>query len=184
MTWAKVYGAGSSSVSAFRWLAWGALANALYVVGDYTGNATFDSFTLTSQGGSDIMVLRLTSGGTVDAAVTYGGADNDYGSTVAVDSTGSVVAGGSFTSASIAFGSYTVYNQGGDADIWLVKLSSSLSVEPLWATSYGGPGTTGVGDLAVGIDNTGTHTRPLALRRPALDFEAVVLCSHPNSSGR
>ncbi|HLG33523.1 MAG TPA: SBBP repeat-containing protein [Bacteroidia bacterium] len=71
-------------------------------------------------------------------ARSAGGSDNDYGNSVAADGNGNVYVTGFFESASITFGSTTLFNAGpsGTPDVFLAKYDSSGNI--IWAKSAGG----------------------------------------------
>lgn len=89
--------------------------------GDVTSNA----------GERDVWIVKLTNNGAIQWQKTIGGADNDYAFSLQSTPDGGYVAAG-----------YTYSNNGdvsnnhGDADAWIVKLSSGGAIE--WQKSLGG----------------------------------------------
>jgi hypothetical protein len=63
-----------------------------YVVGNFDGTADFGATTLTSAGGVDAFVTKLSSGGDFQWAKRWGGAYQDSGQGVGVDGSGNVCA--------------------------------------------------------------------------------------------
>ncbi len=68
----------------------------IYITGYFTGTATFGSTTLTSFGGQDILIAKLSSSGSWLWAVKAGGTSIDYGTSIAVDSSGTSYVTGVF----------------------------------------------------------------------------------------
>ena len=84
---------------------------------------------------TDIFVAKFDVTGNCLWAKSLGGADDDYGSAIAVDDAGNVYVTGYFQSPSITFGSQTINNAGYD-DIFLLKLNASGTAQ--WIISFGG----------------------------------------------
>lgn len=63
-------------------------AGAAHVAGWFTGSATFSGRSLTSAGGTDVLVAKYSSGGTLAWAQTAGGTRSDVGKSIAVDTNG------------------------------------------------------------------------------------------------
>ncbi len=86
------------------------------------------------------------------SAQNAGGTDGDWSYSVKTDANGNVYVAGSFKSATISFGTFTLNNTiAGSNDLFLVKYDNNQNV--LWAVSYGGNGS----DVAssVDVDETG-----------------------------
>lgn len=107
-----------------------------YVVGSFTGSATFGAFTLASEGGSDVFVVKSDRNGDVAWARRAGGALNDAGAGVAVDRMGNVNITGRF-SGSASFGPVTL-SSSGTSDAFVATLDRDGNM--LWARQLGGPG--------------------------------------------
>ncbi len=73
---------------------------------------TFGSHTLINSGSDDIFLVRYDAGGNAIWADAIGGAQSDYGFSVAIDNSGDAVVAGSFLSPEITFGSDTLWKQG------------------------------------------------------------------------
>jgi len=114
------------------------------VVGEFTGQVTLGSTTLTSTGGWDAFVARVMPSGTVAWAIPGGsqtGDDGAYG--VSALPTGGVVVTGLFTGTMTLGG--RVLTSAGDKDAWVAKVTAGGAVT--WATSAGGEGV----DWGMGI---------------------------------
>lgn len=105
-----------------------------YVTGYYSGSAAFASTTLTSSGNADIFVAKLGPQGTWLWAVSAGGASDDHGYAIALDSESNLYITGDFWG-SAAFGATTLTSNG-SIDVFAAKLDSSGNW--LWARNAGG----------------------------------------------
>ena len=108
-----------------------------YIAGGYfySDEIQVGEYTLTNSGGRDGMIIKYSSTGEVEWAISVGGDDYDYIYSVAETSDGGVIAGGYFQSRSIQVGDYTLTNSG-SYDGMLIKYSREGEVE--WARSVGG----------------------------------------------
>ncbi|MDY0326035.1 MAG: SBBP repeat-containing protein [Candidatus Cloacimonadaceae bacterium] len=146
--WAKK--AGGVSTDRSYAIAVDSAAN-IYLTGDFYNNAgsssTFGTTTLTSSGGRDIFVAKLSSDGNWLWAKSAGGIGVDCGYGIAVDSSSQVYLTGCFgylAGANASFGSSTLTGSG-DYDIFVAKLDSEGNW--LWAEKAGGTNA----DYASGI---------------------------------
>jgi len=98
-----------------------------YLTGIFRGNAGFGPYTLTSSGDYDIFVAKLDTYGNWLWAVRAGGAYEDHGIGIAMDSAGNCYLAGYFYG-SASFGPYTLTSSGG-TDIFVAKLSPGTPVE-------------------------------------------------------
>ena len=131
--WAK--GAGSNNDNNGRIVTTDASGN-VYVTGVFTSpTITFDTTTLTNAGSADMFIAKYDAAGTVLWAKRAGGADSDYGYSVATDASGNVFVTGSFLSSTITFGTTTLTNAGSD-DIFIAKYDSTGTM--IWAKRAGG----------------------------------------------
>lgn len=73
----------------------------IYVAGNFSGDFSLGQWNLSSQGGSDIVVARLSSDGKPKWVVRGGGAQSDEVSHITVDAKGYVYIMGSFTGATV-----------------------------------------------------------------------------------
>jgi hypothetical protein len=89
----------------------------VYLTGGFaqtlTINSTSGTTSLTSQGGTDALVLKLDTNGKFVSDADLGGTNNDYGNSIAWDpSTGNVYAVGSYEGTA-SFGPFTLTTAGG-----------------------------------------------------------------------
>ena len=105
-----------------------------YVTGKFHETATFGSTNLTSSGGEDIFIAKLSSSGSWQWAVNAGGPSYDAGYAIAIDSDSNAYVTGRFAGI-VSFGNTSL--TGGDVtDIFIAKLSSSGYWQ--WAVKAGG----------------------------------------------
>lgn len=127
----------------------------VYVTGSYgAAGAAFGTTALTSYGGLDMFVARLTDAGT-SASFGWvrhaGGATNDVGRSVAVLGT-SVYVGGFYylpnTTATATFGAFSLSSQG-DVDGYVTKLTDTgATTDFVWALPLQGTRTDAVNSIA------------------------------------
>jgi Beta-propeller repeat len=106
----------------------------VYVTGSYRGTATFGNTTSASAGSDDIFVAKYNSSGSLQWVQSAGGANGDYGRSIAVDAAGNVYVSGAY-SGTATFGSVSI-TSAGNIDIFVAKYNSSGSVQ--WVQSAGG----------------------------------------------
>jgi hypothetical protein len=133
VTWARRFGGASSDSG--RSVAVDSSGNA-YVTGDFSSSSMIMGSTLSTAGSSDVFVAKLSSTGGVSWASRFGGASDDYGYGVAVDSSGNAYVTGRFKSSSMTMGAYTLTNTG-DSNVFVAKLSSNQGAVT-WASRFGG----------------------------------------------
>ena len=104
------------------------------VTGSFVGSATFGGTTLTSSGGDDIVVARLTPAGQVAWARKAGGQGDDRGLAIASRADGSVVVTGRFAGTA-TFGDTTL-SSGGFENVFVTRLDATGTVA--WARRAGG----------------------------------------------
>lgn len=114
----------------------------IYVAGSFTGTYDFDPgigvVNLTANGGDDIVVQKLNTGGQLLWAKSIGSTGNDKAGDIRVDTMGNLYLSGSFKSSMDAdpgAGSMVLNSHGSD-DIFLVKWNANASLQ--YATSFGG----------------------------------------------
>ncbi len=118
----------------------------VFTTGTFRFDADFDAgadtFSLTSQGGSDVFVQKLDATGNFVWAVSMGGTSFEIVHSIFVDNAGFVYLTGSFTGEAdfnpAPADTFNLTSAGID-DIFVVKLSPSGSF--IWAKSMGGPST-------------------------------------------
>lgn len=135
-----------------------------YTTGSYSGTADFDPgagvFTLTAAGAGDAFITKLDSAGNLIWAKSVGGADNDGGTSVAVDPSGNVYLTGLFWGTADFDPGPGTYNltSVGSYDLYILKLDPSGGF--LWAASFGGTdgdyGNAVTPDPSGGVYITGT----------------------------
>lgn len=148
LLWANYYGGYSDDKA--RSIAIDPTGN-IYITGEYMSTATFGSFTLTSNGGSeDIFVAKLDGSGNCLWAKSAGGSDHDGGKGIKADATGAYVAGYFYGAGT--FGSTTLNAPNGFADMFVAKYDASNG-NVSWVKQAGG----NYDDVAWGIaiDNAG-----------------------------
>lgn len=95
----------------------------VYITGYFQGTVDFGNGDITASGGSDIFVLKLDSSGAFQWVYTAGGAGNDNGKGIAVDTDGNILLTGIF-SQTVDFGGGTVSSEG-EFDFFVLKLNSA-----------------------------------------------------------
>ena len=121
------------------------------VTGNFTGAISFGVANLTSAGSWDVFVAKYTfTGAMVNAwANRYGSTGDDIGWSVAVDSFGQIIVGGSY-SGTVSFGGPN-FVSAGSSDIFMLKLISTGAHQ--WSKSFGPTGADNC--FGVTVDATG-----------------------------
>ncbi|MDO7850053.1 hypothetical protein [Hymenobacter convexus] len=143
-TWTQAVGAGGSGSDSADALALDGAGNAV-VGGVFFGTTAFGATTLTSAGGVDVFVARLTPAGTWAQATRAGAAGDDGVSALAVDATNNATVVG-FFAGNVGFGpSVLTSTQLGDV------FAATLSPAGTWtqAVRGGGPGDDQVAAVAL-----------------------------------
>ena len=125
----------------------------IYVTGIFRNTATFNrhplgqtAVTATSQGGSDMFVVKLNSSCELQWVYTAGGSENEFGYGIDVDRFDNVYATGVFKS-TVDFGGGNVTASGDDFDAFTLKLNSSGVFQ--WVRTFGdNPGDESANDVA------------------------------------
>jgi hypothetical protein len=133
--------------------------SSVYVTGSSSGSlASFGPITITSAGGSDLFVAKLTDAGSTGSftwAQQAGGAgnlDSDQGNALAVSGSNVYVAG-SFSGTSASFGPLTL-TSAGQYDVFVTKLTDAGSTGSfVWAQRAGGVGMDDANALVVSGSN-------------------------------
>jgi molybdopterin-binding protein len=105
-----------------------------YVTGYFEGTATFDSYSLTSSGYSDIFVAKMDTDGNWLWASQAGGNSDDEGYGITVDDSGNSYVTGYFEGTA-TFGAYSLTSSG-YSDIFVAKMDAGGNW--LWAFQAGG----------------------------------------------
>jgi len=116
----------------------------IYATGRYSGTTDFDfgtgTFNLTSNGGYDIYLLKMTNDGDFVWAKSMGGSGYDEGFSLSVSSTDDVYVTGFFVNTVDFDPSAATFNltaTGSNDDIFVSKFDSNGNF--IWASSMGGP---------------------------------------------
>ena len=129
-------------------------AGNVYVVGDYYGTATFGNSTLTSKGGHDLYVARLTAGGAYTWIKSAGGAKTDRAQAAAATADGQLLVTG-YVGGEASFGAAKIVPSGaGHHDLFVARYAPDGAVT--WARSAGGLGTDY--GLNIAVDPKGDST--------------------------
>lgn len=101
----------------------------IYTTGAFRDTVDFDPgpgiYNLVSNGTEDVFITKLDPSGNFIWAKQAGGTTQDFGTSIAISSSGNVYLGGNFNSPSISFGSITLQNtenSGNTQDMFLARL--------------------------------------------------------------
>ncbi|HBI16279.1 MAG TPA: hypothetical protein DDY20_12360 [Desulfobulbaceae bacterium] len=147
--WAKATSPGSSDICLDA-------SGNVYTTGCFNGTVDFDAgadtFFLTSAGGGDIFISKLDSNGDFIWAKALGGATNDCGYDITVDTSGNVYTSGIFQeSEAFVPGAWT--NLGIHWDIFVSKLDNAGNV--VWFKVVSGMGSTDLYPGGISVDTSG-----------------------------
>jgi uncharacterized delta-60 repeat protein len=93
---------------------------------DSSGNVYVTGYTSSQgSGGNDVLIAKYNNSGTIQWQRTLGGIDSDYGTSIAVDSSGNVYIGG-----------YTRSQSAGGFDVLITKYNTSGTIQ--WQRTLGG----------------------------------------------
>jgi hypothetical protein len=169
LVWAQQFG-GDANEGSDRELAVDGAGN-VYVVGSFTGSATFGSTTLTSAGMSDAFMTKLDASGNFIWAMKMGGANDDRGNGVAVDSSGNALIIADMSSTAGGSGARDVLIRKLDPNgntIWSTTIGASSSIP-----AKGKPTPTGsAGGTNITVDSTG-HVFATGYMNGTVDFNAA-----------
>lgn len=118
----------------------------VYAVGEFSAVMVVDGITYTSNGGTDVFVVKMDDAGNVVWLVQAGGSAIDRGGKVAIDGAGHVVVTGQFLGAADLFGS-AFTSVANSIDFFLAQLSTADGSSQ-WVRTGGGAS---FGDLASGV---------------------------------
>ena len=177
--WTDAVKAGGTSDEEAYDISLDASGNAL-IVGSFMGTASFGNHTLTSAGGKDVYVAKLSPTGQWLWATSVGGSSTDEGVGIAIDSSGDAFVTGHFSSASISFGSTSLTNsQGsGDYDAFTAKINSNGTW--LWADKIGFTGSDYGTD--VDVDASGNAYFTGHFRSTSLNINGTSLANTGSNS--
>jgi hypothetical protein len=122
------------------------------MTGQFQNTAAFGSVSLTSAGGFDAFVTKVSSSGVVSWAKGFGSTGTDSGATVAVDSTGAVTVAGQFSN-TVTFGTSATLTSAGGTDVFVLHLDGSGNFG--WVKGYGGSGNDTATSVALVSDGSG-----------------------------
>jgi hypothetical protein len=114
--WVKTYGSTGSDIG------WGVATDGsgnVTITGEYSGAVTFPNGTMPCVGGSDIMIVSLSSSGGFRWAKTFGSSVDDYGHGVAAEPNGQLTVTGKFSN-TVDFGQGPL--TAGGQDVMLLRL--------------------------------------------------------------
>ncbi|MBW6513259.1 MAG: hypothetical protein K0B87_00665 [Candidatus Syntrophosphaera sp.] len=117
------------------------------VAGSFSGSVDFGGHLLTSAGGDDIFVIKLTPAGVVEWARRAGGEGNDQAISLAIDSTDAVYVTGAFRETA-DFGPLNL-SSAGVSDIFVTKLGSAGA----WLGAMRAGGTEGDVGLSIAVES-------------------------------
>ncbi|KAA9325025.1 SBBP repeat-containing protein [Adhaeribacter soli] len=120
-----------------------------YVTGNFNSTGTFGSYSLTSSGSTDIVVLKLDAAGNVLWAQKAGGSGSDNGRGIAIDGSGNIFITGQFQG-SATFGGTTLTSTG-NLDVFVAKLDAAGNF--LWVRGGGSSGNDA--GFSIAVDATG-----------------------------
>lgn len=160
----------------------------VYISGSHATAAYFGAITLPNAVGqpgstwySDAFVAKLDAAGNWLWATHGGGSDDDYGTDLAIDATGTIVLVGGFNSPTATFGAVQLTKAsavGFTPDIFVARLNASGAW--LSATAVGGTGYEEVGSVA--LDAAGNAYVCGSFGSPSIAFGGIVLTNaNPNS---
>ncbi|OGX82965.1 hypothetical protein BEN48_04175 [Hymenobacter glacialis] len=150
------------------------IGNSVYTTGDFSGpQANFGTARLSSAGGQDLYVAKLTDkGASADFAWTQqaGGPGDDYSQAVAVSGANVYVAGSS-NSATTAFGGVTL-TTAGLSDVVVAKLADAgATASFVWAQQAGGVRN----DRAVAVEVSGPNVYVAGTFESTASFGSIAL---------
>lgn len=133
--WLWASRAGSTGFDGAQAIATDAAGNS-YVVGEFSGTASFGPHRLTSKGGTDAFVAKLDSNGNWLWARSGGGPATEHGWAVGIDGSGNCQVAGSFEGTA-DFNGAKLYSNGG-ADVFVLRLNTNGDWQG--QRGYGGTG--------------------------------------------
>lgn len=146
VTWAYNYGSSGDDYGNDITLDAG---SSIYATGSFNGSASFGAYNVSSTSAADMFVVKMNASGVAQWAKSGGGAGDDTGNKIAVNTATDVVVSGTIRS-SATFGGIGVGNLGLN-DIFVTKLSPAGVFR--WAISGGGAGN----DFGKAVAANSTH---------------------------
>jgi hypothetical protein len=119
----------------------------IYWTGDFGGNITFGSTTLSQSGGGDIYVAKYNASGSALWAMKAGGTNYETGQSIVLSApSNELLVAGYYQSPSVAFGPTTLTNSNVDGFVSRIGLTCSIIPLPVELVSF-----TGKDDEAVNV---------------------------------
>jgi hypothetical protein len=119
------------------------------LLGSFEETTDLGGGTLTSAGGADVYLAKLTGVGATVFSKRFGNASSQQGLAVTFDKLGNIYIAGAFQG-SMDLGGGTLTSAGGD-DVYIAKLDATG--KHIWSKRYGGPGSEEA--LFLGVDELG-----------------------------
>lgn len=107
----------------------------IFLSATFTGMSNFGGLTLSSKGGSDVVLAKYSTNGTHLWSSRYGDTGTDASGAIATDSSGNVISVGSFQG-TVNFGGSDLMSMGAPSDVFFAKYSPSGS--HIWSKRLGG----------------------------------------------
>jgi hypothetical protein len=144
----------------------------VYITGYfYSSTIDFGGGALTNAGYyNDIFLAKFDSNGYYKWSMRFGGSNNDWGTSVSVDSSGNVYITGGFKSSSINFGGGALTNVG-SIDTFIVKFDSNGNHK--WSKSFGG--SSDDEGNSVFVDSSGNVNMTGYFKSSSIDFGGGAL---------
>jgi gliding motility-associated-like protein len=152
-----------------------------YVVGGFSGSATFGGTLLTAQAASDVVLVKYDPQGNVlwaRAGGTLPGSQLSW-SSVAIDAAGNAYVTGSLGGSANLGGSAGALTSAGTANLFVAKYSSQGN--PIWARQGGGSKGGGSYGAALGLDAAGNIYLAGSFGISAVFGSTTVLAPSPNT---
>lgn len=161
------------------------LGNVL-VAGSFQSNTlVLGTTTLANMGSSDIVLAKYNFSGDILWAKSFGGSKSDQAGSVSCDDSGNVVVTGSFSSTTITFGTTTLTNNVGRANIFIAKYDPSGNI--LWAKSadkFYGNSISEVGGSSISFDPLGNIAVTGSFSCDSITFGTTTLTLPLGSGGQ
>ena len=104
-------------------------ADNVYVAGNFSSySASFGSYSITNYGSNNVFLAKYDSTGIVQWAQSYGGTGSDFGSDIAISSSGDIYITGFFGSSLVIVGNTNVINTTSGSSVFLMKLKQNGNI--------------------------------------------------------
>ncbi|TPE42586.1 T9SS type B sorting domain-containing protein [Pontibacter mangrovi] len=158
----------------------------VYVAGNFNGDFSLGTTTLTHSGKQDIFLVAYSSAGVLRWAKKAGDSNADEVTSLAIDGAGNLYLGGNFTR-STSFGGISISGNGNSQDIFLAKYTSTGT--SVWAKAAGGKNLDELGDIHADTNGnlylTGSYSGAVTLAgMPLKEFGGLdIFAAHYLSDG-